>query len=76
MRAFCDQLADQLYRYRQLSVQKIYPRRNINDEHQSILAAILRNDADAAVAALQAHYRATASVILADLPHAFDAAEG
>jgi DNA-binding GntR family transcriptional regulator len=76
LRAFCDQLADQLYRYRQLSVQKIYPRRNINDEHQSILAAILRNDADAAVAALQSHYRATASVILADLPHALDAAEG
>ena len=70
LRSFCDQLADQLYRYRQLSVQKIYPRRKIDEEHQAILAAILANDADAAVAALQAHYRATASVILADLPQA------
>ncbi len=68
LRAFCDQLADQLYRYRQLSVQKSYPRRNIDDEHQSILAAVVSNDADAAVAALQRHYRATAQVILADLP--------
>lgn len=76
LRAFCDQLADQLYRYRQLSVQKIYPRRDINGEHQTILSAILQNDADAAIAALQAHYRATASVILADLPRAFDASVG
>ena len=68
LRVFCDQLADQLYRYRQLSVRKIYPRRNIDEEHQAILAAIIRDDADAAVAALQAHYRATAEVILADLP--------
>lgn len=72
LRTFCDQLADQLYRYRQLSVQKIYPRRNINEEHQSILAAILKNDQDLAVTVLQAHYRATASVIMADLPPAFD----
>ncbi len=64
---FCDQLADQLYRYRQLSVQKTYPSRDINDEHQSILSAILRDDADAAVLKLQAHYRATAEAILADL---------
>lgn len=68
LRNFCDQLADQLYRYRQLSVQKIYPRRDIDAEHNLILSAILRDDADAAVAALQAHYRATADVVLADFP--------
>ncbi len=73
LRAFCDQLADQLYRYRQLSVRKIYPRRDIDQEHQSILAAIVRDDPDAAVAALQSHYRATAQVILADLPAALEA---
>lgn len=67
---FCDQLADQLYRYRQLSVRKSYPSRNIDEEHRSILAAIIRDDGDAAVALLQAHYRATAAVILADLPAA------
>ena len=68
LRAFCDQLADQLYRYRQIAVQKVYPRRDIDAEHQAILAAILRDDPDAAVAALQAHYRATAAIVLADLP--------
>ena len=68
LRQFCDQLADQLYRYRQLSVQKIYPRRDIDGEHQAILAAIVRDDPDAAVVALHAHYRATANVILLDLP--------
>ena len=70
LRAFCDQLADQLYRYRQISVRKVYPHRDINGEHQAILAAIVRDDADAAVVALQAHYRATAEVILTDLPTA------
>ena len=76
LRAFCDQLADQLYRYRQISVRKIYPRRNIDGEHQAILAAIVREDADAAVVALQAHYRATAEVILADLPIALQSSGG
>ena len=68
LREFCDQLADQLYRYRQLSVRKSYPGRNIDQEHQAILAAILRDDPDAAIEALHEHYRATAAVILADLP--------
>lgn len=67
LRAFCDQLADQLYRYRQLSVQKVYPQRKINEEHQEILNAILQPDPDRAVALLQAHYRTTADIILADL---------
>ena len=76
LRAFCDQLADQLYRYRQLSVHKVYPLRDIDAEHQAILRAILANDGDGAVGALQAHYRATAQVILADLPHAPTVADG
>ena len=67
LRAFCDQLADQLYRYRQLSVRKIYPRRDINSEHRAILEAVLAGNADAAVALLQQHYRDTAAVIHADL---------
>lgn len=74
LRAFCDQLADRLYRYRQISVRKIYPRRDIDREHQAILAAILRNDADKAVTLLQSHYRATAEVVLADLEAALQSA--
>ncbi len=68
--AFCDQLADQLYRYRQLAAHKSYPRRDIDAEHQAILAAVLRRDADGAAATLQAHYRLTAGIIQADLPAA------
>ena len=34
---FCDQLADQAYRYRQLSVQRVYPKRKEKDEHEAIV---------------------------------------
>ncbi len=64
--AFCEQLADQLYRYRQLSVHRIYPNRHERDEHRAMLDAILAGDANAAVSMLQAHYRKTAEIILDD----------
>ena len=67
LRGFCDQLADRLYRYRQLSVAKIFPRSDINAEHQAILQAVLDGDADLAVARLVAHYGATAAIIHKDL---------
>lgn len=67
LRGFCDQLTDRLYRYRQLSVRKVYPRRDINAEHRAILDAVLAHDPDRAVAALHDHYRTTAHDILADL---------
>ena len=67
LRGFCDQLADRLYRYRQLSVTKVYPWRDINAEHQAILQAVLDGDADAAAARLAAHYEATAAIIRTDL---------
>lgn len=61
---FCDQLADQAYRYRQLAVQRIYPKRHENVEHRAIVDAIFRRDADAAVALLAEHFRVTADIIL------------
>jgi len=64
--AFCGQLADQLYRYRRLSILKAFPSRHVADEHQAIMTAVLRNDTDAAVALLAAHYDQTAEVILQD----------
>ena len=67
LRGFCDQLADQLYRYRQLSVRKIYPKRDINAEHMAILQAVLDGDADRATTILKAHYTATADIILQDI---------
>lgn len=68
--AFCDQLADQLYRYRQLSVQKIFPKRDINGEHQAILKAVLDRETDYAVTLLKNHYQQTADIILEDLTKA------
>ena len=68
LRGFCDQLADRLYRYRQLSVQKIYPRRDINAEHEAILKAVLDGDAARATGLLRGHYTATADIIQQDLP--------
>ncbi|HEY4373238.1 MAG TPA: GntR family transcriptional regulator [Burkholderiales bacterium] len=64
--AFCEQLADQLYRYRQLAVHRTYPNRHERGEHQAIVDAVLAGDADEAVRLLNAHYRQTADIILAD----------
>lgn len=64
--AFCGQLADQLYRYRRLSIQKAFPSRHVADEHQAIMSAVLSGRTDEAVALLTAHYRQTAEVILRD----------
>ncbi len=61
---FCDQLADQLYRYRQLSVRRIYPHRHEAGEHKAIVDAAIAGDADTAVALLTHHYRKTADIIL------------
>ncbi len=61
---FCDQLADQAYRYRQLSVQRIYPKRKEKGEHEAIVRAVFNHDADVAVALLNEHYRMTANIIL------------
>ena len=61
------QLADQLYRYRRLSIRKAFPGRHVADEHQAIVNAALSGDADKAAALLTAHFTATAEVILKDV---------
>lgn len=63
---FCQQLADQWYRYRQLTVLRAANERHVNDEHAAIVAAVLDHDADTAVAHLLGHYRRTAEVLLND----------
>ncbi len=63
---FCEQLADQLYRYRQLSVKTVFPRRHERDEHDALLDAITAGDAELAVSLLTEHYQQTARIILAD----------
>ena len=64
LRGFCDQLADRLYRYRQIAVQTVYPRRDVNAEHEAILKAVIGGAADTAVDLLRAHYQSTADVTL------------
>ncbi len=64
--AFCGQLADQLYRYRRLSIRKALPSRHVTDEHQAIMNVVLSGDADAAATLLTEHYNQTAEVILQD----------
>jgi DNA-binding GntR family transcriptional regulator len=63
---FCEQLADQLYRYRQLSVRRIYPHRHEAGEHKAIVDATIGGDAETAIVLLTAHYKQTANIILCD----------
>ncbi len=63
---FCNQLADQLFRYRQLSVRRAFPKRHERDEHKAIVDAAVAGDADTAVALLQSHYQRTADMIRND----------
>ena len=63
---FCEQLADQLYRYRQLSVRRVYPKRPEREEHQAMLEAVVAGDAGAAIELVTSHYKKTADIILAD----------
>ena len=64
--AFCGQLADQLYRYRRLSIRKAFPSRHVGEEHLAIATAVMSSNTDEAVRLLMAHYQKTADVILQD----------
>lgn len=63
---FCEQLSDQLYRYRQLSVKRIYPNRHEREEHKAMLDAVIERDAPRAIQLMRKHYETTADIILAD----------
>lgn len=63
---FCEQLADQLYRYRQLSVRRVYPKRPEREEHLAMLDAVVAGDADTAIELVTSHYKKTADIILSD----------
>jgi DNA-binding GntR family transcriptional regulator len=58
------QLYDQSERYRRLSVSIEPRRRNIGDEHQKILEAVLAREPDKAVRLLAAHLGATTDILL------------
>jgi DNA-binding GntR family transcriptional regulator len=58
------QLYDQSERYRRLSVSVAPRRRDIGNEHQKILDAVLARDADKAVELLSQHLQVTTDILL------------
>ena len=66
MLLFCEQLADQHYRYRRLSAPRAFARRGVKTEHQRLLEAAIEGRTDAAVALLKAHCQRTEQVIRDD----------
>jgi DNA-binding GntR family transcriptional regulator len=59
-----NQLYDQSERYRRLSVSVAPRRRDIGDEHQKILDAVLARNADKAVELLSKHLNVTTDILL------------
>jgi len=65
---FHDLLFDQAVRYRALAgAYRIDQQRNVEREHAAIVRAVIARDADAAAAAIEAHY-STTSDLLTDSP--------
>jgi len=66
--AFCEQLHDQAYRYRQLAVRNAYLERDELAEHRGVVDAIAAGDVARATAALTAHYTRTTEFVLYEVP--------
>lgn len=63
LRGFCDTLAEESYRFRQVAAGKTFSQRDEHAEHVAIFHAVIEGRADDAVRALEAHYLQTASVV-------------
>ncbi len=63
MRSFCDSLADEAYRFRQVAAGKTFSSRNEHAEHQAIFEAVIEGRKDEAVRLLTEHYTRTTTVI-------------
>jgi DNA-binding GntR family transcriptional regulator len=59
---FCEQLADQAYRYRQIASGNAAVSRDQMAEHRSIAEYAIAGDVDAAVAALKSHFQLTSDL--------------
>lgn len=64
---FCDQLADQAHRYRQIARTGPRARRDELSEHRAIADRAIAGDVDGAVAALLEHYRLTSDISMRQL---------
>ena len=63
LRAFCDSLADESYRFRQVAAGKTFTLRDQHAEHMAIFEAVIEGRAEDAVLALESHYLRTAAVV-------------
>ena len=63
LRGFCDNLAAESYRFRQLAVDRSYGQRNVHQEHVEIFEAVIEGREDDAVNALAHHYRLTSEIV-------------
>ena len=63
LRGFCDTLAEEAYRFRQLAAGKSFTRRNEHAEHVALFEAAIAGDADEAVRLLTEHYTRTSTLV-------------
>lgn len=64
MLAYCDLLADQANRYRQLAATISYPHRSEGDEHSALMEAVISRDMETAVELHHAHLGKTNAIIM------------
>lgn len=63
LRSFCDTLADEAYRFRQVAAGKTFSSRNEHAEHQAIFEAVIEGRKADAVRLLTEHYTRTTTSI-------------
>ena len=63
LRTFCETLADESYRFRQLAVDRSFSKRNEHEEHVAIFEAAIEGRADDAIKALTEHYTRTSDIV-------------
>lgn len=61
--SYCDKLAEEAYRLRQLAASGPSKKRNEHAEHLSIMDAAIRGDSELAIKLLSAHYRKTEKLV-------------
>lgn len=62
--SFCEQLADQAYRYRQIASGNVAAARDQMTEHRAIADFAIAGEVDAAVRALKSHFQLTSDLCL------------
>ncbi len=65
--AFCDQLADEAYRFRQLAAGRVFSSRDTHAEHVALFEAAIAGEADTAVERLHQHFARTHDAVQAQV---------